>query len=444
MSERRVVVTGMGVVSPLGLTTDQLWAGLVEGASGVVPIESFASAGLPLHHAAEARCFTGGIGDFGELEGELKKAIRKGLKLMCRESQMAVAAAQRALHDAADPQAHHAPERFGCVFGSDYMLTLPEDFTAGIAACRAADGCFDYDRWAGNGMPLLNPLWLLKYLPNMPASHIAIFNDLRGPSNSLTVREASGHLALGEARVTIQRGMADIMVAGATGTRVHPMKTVHALQSEQVALPVAGDDDPTRWSRPFDKARRGMVLGEGAAVLVLEELSAAERRGARIYAELVGHGAASAADRGGIGRRRQALAGALGRALAAGGIVPARLGHVHAHGVSTVAGDRDEAAALAATLGEAAGRVPTVAAKSHFGNLGAGSGVMECVASILGLGRGELFPLLNHESADEECPLRPARRGDPAGDCFVSAAVTPQGQAAAVVVRRWTGGPAAA
>jgi 3-oxoacyl-[acyl-carrier-protein] synthase II len=444
MSERRVVVTGMGLVSPLGLTTDELWAGLMAGTSGVVPIESFSAAGLPLHHAAEARCFTGGIGDFGELEGETKKAIRKGLKVMCRESQMAVAAAQRALHDAGDALARHAPERFGCVFGSDYMLTLPEDFTAGIAACRAADGSFDYDRWAGDGMPLLNPLWLLKYLPNMPASHIAIFNDLRGPSNSLTVREAGGHLALGEARVTIQRGMADIMVAGATGTRVHPMKTVHTLQSEQVALPLVGDDDPTRWSRPFDRTRRGMVLGEGAAVLVLEELAAAERRGARIYAELVGHGAACAADRGGIGRRRRALATALGRALASGGVAPSRLGHVHAHGVSTVAGDRDEAAALVDTLGEAAGRLPTVAAKSHFGNLGAGSGMVECVASILGLGRGELFPLLNHDRADSECPVNPARRGDPAGDCFVSAAVTPQGQAAAVVFRHWAGGPAAA
>lgn len=444
MSERRVVVTGMGMVSPLGLTTDEFWAALAAGTSGVVPIESFSAAGLPLHHAAEARCFTGGIGDFGELEAEKKKAIRKGLKVMCRESQMAVAAAQRALHDAGEPAAHHAPERFGCVFGSDYMLTLPEDFTAGIAACRAADGSFDYDRWAGEGMPLLNPLWLLKYLPNMPASHIAIFNDLRGPSNSLTVREAGGHLALGEARVTIERGMADIMVAGATGTRVHPMKTVHALQSEQVALPASGDDDPTRWSRPFDKTRRGMVLGEGAAVLVLEELSAAQRRGARIYAELVGHGAGAAVERRGIGRRRRALANALGRALASGGIAPARLGHVHAHGVSTVAGDREEAAALVDTLGEAAHRLPTVAAKSHFGNLGAGSGIVECVASIIALGRGELFPLLNHESADDECPLRPARRGDPAGDCFVSAAVTPQGQAGAVVFRRWAGGPAAA
>jgi 3-oxoacyl-[acyl-carrier-protein] synthase II len=141
------------------------------------------------------------------------------------------------------------------------MLTLPEDFTAGVAACRGADGGFDFGAWAERGMPKLNPLWLLKYLPNMPASHIAIYNDLRGPSNSLTVREASGHLAIGEAVVTIQRGAADIMVAGATGTRVHPMKTVHALQTEQVALGDGADQDPAHWSRPFDARRTGMVLG---------------------------------------------------------------------------------------------------------------------------------------------------------------------------------------
>jgi len=443
MSERRVVVTGLGVVCPLGLTTDELWTALVEGRSGVAAIESFSSAGLPLHHAAEARCFTGAIGDFGELEAERKKAIRKGLKVMCRESQMAVAAAQRALHDAGDAASHHAPERFGCVFGSDYMLTLPDDFTAAIPACRAADGSFDYDRWASDGMPLLNPLWLLKYLPNMPGSHIAIFNDLRGPSNSLTVREASGHLALGEACATIQRGMADIMVAGATGTRVHPMKTVHAMQSEQVALPTSADDDPTRWSRPFDKDRRGMVLGEGAAVLVVEELSAAERRGARIYAEVVGHGSGSAADRGGIGRRRRALGQALGTALRRAAS-PDRLGHIHAQGLSTVVGDREEAAALHDVLGTVAARVPTVAAKSHFGHLGAGSGLAECVASILGLQHGELFPLLNYEAADEGCPLTAARRGDKAGESFLSAAVTPQGQAGAVMLARWPGKTAAA
>ncbi len=442
--ERRVVVTGLGVVCPLGLSLDDLWMHLVDGTSGVGPIESFATDELPLRHAAEARCFTGAIDDFGPLEGEKKKAVRKGLKVMCRESQMGVAAAQRALHHAGDPFAHHQPERFGCVFGSDYMLTVPEDFTAGVAACRSADGTFDFSRWASDGMPLLNPLWLLKYLPNMPASHIAIYNDLRGPSNSITIREASGHLAVGEAAETIRRGMADIMVAGATGTRVHPMKTVHSLQSEQVAFATGPNDAPSTWSRPFDRDRRGMVLGEGAAVLILEELESAQRRGATIHAEVIGHAARSAVERGGAGRRRQALSRAYAASLQRAGLAPLQLGHIHAHGMSTVTGDCDEAAALATVLGDALGRIPMAAAKGHFGNLGAAGGLAECIASILALKNGSLFPLLNFENTDTACPVRPARRGDAAGATFVSAAVTPQGQAAALTFRAWPGSPAAA
>ena len=429
-NRRRVVITGMGVVSPFGLSPDDLWSGLVEARSAVAPIGLFCTDGLPLHHGAEARAFTGEIDNFGPLESETKKAIRKGLKVMCRESQMAVAAAQRALHDCGLPPAARVPERFGCVFGSDYMLTLPEDFTAGVAACRSETSDFDFDRWAADGMPLLNPLWLLKYLPNMPASHIAIYNDLRGPSNSLTVREASGHAAVAEATMTIQRGAADVMLAGATGTRVHPMKTVHALQSEQVAL---GPGDPTAWSRPFDRLRQGMVLGEGAAVLVLEELGHARKRGATIHGEVLGYASRHVADRRNIGRRREALASALRRALEMAALPAGRPGHVHAFGLGTVGSDREEAAALEETLGAGNG-VPVVAAKANVGNLGAAAGLSECVASLRALRHGTLFPLLNHREPDPECPIRSATAGDEAGGSFVSMSVTPQGQAGAVVI----------
>lgn len=430
-SPRRVVITGMGLVSPLGLSPTEVHDALESGASAVGEIGLFPSAGLPLHHAAEARGFTGEIDNFGPLEAETKKAIRKGLKVMCRESQMAVAAAQRALHDCGLVAAAREPERFGCVFGSDYMLTLPEDFTAAVAACRSPGGDFEYARFATDGMPMLNPLWLLKYLPNMPASHIAIYNDLRGPSNSLTVREASGHLAVGEATMTIQRGAADIMLAGATGTRVHPMKTVHALQSEQVAL---GNDDPAGWSRPFDLHRRGMVLGEGAAVLVLEELEHARKRGATIHGEVLGHASRHVADRLNVGLRRRALGLVLERAVEMAGEAAKRPGHVHAFGLSTVGSDRDEAGAIQDVFGERAATLPTVAAKANFGNLGASSGLVECIASLVALRRGTLFPLRNYTTPDPECPVRAARAGDPAGSWFVSSSVTPQGQAGAILV----------
>lgn len=216
------------------------------------------------------------------------------------------------------------------------------------------------------------------------------------------------------------------------------MKTVHALQSEQVALDDAdGGLEPTRWSRPFDRGRRGMVLGEGAAVLILEELGHAEARGARIYGEIIGHASRCVTDTSGVGDRRRVLAHALGSALRNAGVAPDRVTHVHAVGASTVVGDRDEAAAMHDVLGAAAGRVPTVAAKANFGNLGAASGLVECVTSLLAMRHGTLFPLLNYETADPDCGILAARRGTPAGDICLSSAVTPQGQAGALVLRGW-------
>ena len=164
------------------------------------------------------------------------------------------------------------------------MLTMPEDYEGGMKKC-ADTGEFEFTRWGNEGLGEMAPLWMLKYLPNMPASHIAIYNDLRGPNNSLTMREAAGNLAIGEAFRTIQRGHADLMVAGATGTRILPMQAIHALQTEQMA---AENGDPTKASRPFDKNRTGMVAGEGAGMIVLEELASAKARGATIYAEVVG------------------------------------------------------------------------------------------------------------------------------------------------------------
>jgi 3-oxoacyl-[acyl-carrier-protein] synthase II len=179
------------------------------------------------------------------------------------------------------------------------------------------------------------------------------------------------------------------------------------------------------------------VLGEGAAVLVLEELEHARSRGARIYGEVIGHAARAAAQPDRVGGRRQALAMAMRQALAGSGVATEAVGHIHAQGLSTVGGDRDEAAAIGDVFATAAATTPTVAAKSHFGNLGAGSGLVECIASLLAVQRGELFPLLNYETADSDCPVRPARRGDEPGEVFLSSAITPQGQAASVVIRGW-------
>lgn len=277
MNPRRVVITGLGLISPLGNTPDELWAALVEGQSGIAPLKT--SPGLPIaEFGGEARQFTGEIDGFGALEPDKKKAIRKGLKVMCRESQMGVAAAQRAIADAKLTAGSFNPERAGVVFGSDYMLSVPNELGAGIQACITEDGKFDFSRWAQVGMTKMEPLWLLKYLPNMPASHLAIYNDMRGPSNSITHREAASNLAIGEALHVISRGHADLMLAGATGTRLHPMKAIHAAQTEELAL--KNGFAPSQAARPFDLHRSGAVLGEGAGTVVLEELESAKKRGA--------------------------------------------------------------------------------------------------------------------------------------------------------------------
>lgn len=432
---RRVVVTGMGLISPVGDTPEALWEAFESGRSGVGPLTAFCADSLPTNVAGEARDFTGDIQNFGPLEGEQKKAIRKGLKVMCRECQMGVAAAMRALASANLQVGKFDPERAGIVYGADYMLSDPAEFNDGIRLCTVDGPRFDYPRWGAEGMRQLTPLWLLKYLPNMPACHIAIYSDLRGPNNSITHREAAGVLAMGEAFRTIARGSADIMVAGATGTRVHPMKAVHATQNEELAN---SNGDPAHACRPFDLARGGMVLAEGAGAIVLEELDTALARGATVLAEIVGTSSSTVVDRRGIGRRAHALTNAMRGALRDAEMSPQEVGHINAHGLGTQSCDADEATAIREVFGDAADRLPVTAAKSYFGNLGAGSGIIETIASLLSLGQSRLFPTLNYETPDPACPVAVVRDvATPSGESFLKVSVTPQGQAGAIVFRRF-------
>jgi 3-oxoacyl-[acyl-carrier-protein] synthase II len=280
----------------------------------------------------------------------------------------------------------------------------------------------------------MSPLWLLKYLPNMPASHVAIFNDLRGPSNSLTMREAGANLAVGEAYQIIRRGNADAMVCGATGTRLHAMKALHAVTQEEVAC---GNGDPTKVSRPFDRHRSGMVLGEGAGAVVIEELAHAQARGATIYAEIAAAASRAAAAPRLIARRKVSLANVLRALLHDSGLQPQEVDHLHAHGLSTRSCDAEEAQAIAEAFGPRARTLPVVAAKSYFGNLGAGSGMVELIASLLAMRAGPLFPTLNYETPDADCPVHVVRdHSTPAGQRFINLNVTPQGQASGLLVQQ--------
>ena len=432
-SPRRVVITGLGLISPLGNSPEALWQALATGTSGVRPLKSLPAEVLPTRIAGEALEFTGEAANFGPLEKDQQRAIKKALKLMCREIQMGVAAAQLALNHARLNPATIDRDRAGVVYGCDFTVTTPDEFADGINRCRDEGGTFHVERWAADGLKAVDPLWLLKYLPNMPNSHIAIFNDFRGPNNALTVREASSNLAISEAFTTIVRGSADVMIAVATGTRVHPVRTTHIVMQEEIA---PGNGEPAQVSRPFDRERTGSVLGEGAGAIILEELAHAQARGATILGEVVGYGSSTVMDRSGRPHLQAALANVLRQSLATSGLSAAQVGHVHAHGLSTKACDIAEAEAIRGVFGEVA--VPVTAAKSYFGNLGAASGIVETAASVLALVHGKLFPILNYTTPDPACPIHAARgNGQSPGDSFIHLNVTPQGQASAVAVRRF-------
>lgn len=433
---RRVVITGVGLVSPLGNSPERLWSALAAGQSGVRELTSIPVEAFPTRFGAEARDFTGAIEDFGPLEKAKARNVKKNLKAMCREMQFGIAVAQLALADAKFPLDTADLDRVGCVYGSDYMLTVPQEFTSGIRKSLDGHQSFDFRNWAEKGLPEVEPLWLLKYLPNLPASHISIFNDLRGPNNSLTMREASSNLAIGEAYCTILRGHADAMLAGATGARVHPARTIHVVTQEEIAVE---GDDPAKLSRPFDRDRRGSVMGEGAAAIMLEELGYAQARGANILGEVVGFGSSAVSDRQGVGNYQAAFTNVLKQSLASAGISAGDVGHINAHGLSTRRCDAEEAQAIAGVFAGRKQPVPVAAAKSYFGNLGASGGLVELIASLLALQHRRLFRTLNYETPDPECPVRVVTAADaPSGDSFINLSITPQGQASAAVVRRFS------
>jgi 3-oxoacyl-[acyl-carrier-protein] synthase II len=426
----------MGLISPLGNTPAELLEGLQAGKSGIAAFSQIPRDAFCTSYGAEAWDFSGDIKDYGPLDKSLQRPIRKNIKVMCREIEMGVASAQLALHHAGFSHDHFNRDRVGVLFGSDYIMSLPEEYTDAIKACIEDDGTFNFSKWGLQGLPKITPLWLLKYLPNMPASHIAIYNDLRGPNNSLTIREASSCAAIAEGVSTILRGHADALVVGATGSRIHPLRTLHASLQE----PLARDrDDCTTMSRPFDATRDGSVLGEGAASLLCESREHAEKRGAKIYAEVIGYGTSCVGESAGQRPTQIAIANALRatmRSAQAAGHGETPVGHIHAHGLSDVHMDRDEASAIAEVFGAPDSQPPVTTAKGHFGNLGAGGGMVEIIASLQCLG-GTLFPIRNLNQIAEDCPVRAVTTADcPAGDSFISVNVTPQGQAAAVWIRR--------
>jgi 3-oxoacyl-[acyl-carrier-protein] synthase II len=423
-SSRRAVITGIGIVSPIGLDAGSFWRSLDEGHSGVRTIRTFDTSGLPVHMAGE-------IPDF-DARDFVDKKDRRGLKVMARTIQLAVAGAQRALEDGKVDKSKLDPARFGVEFGAGMIATeLPDLADAAAVSANCQPSRVDLDRWGEVGIPAIQPLWMLKYLPNMLACHISILHDAQGPNNSITENDAAGLLALGEAYRILARDQADFFLVGGAESKINPLSMVRQCLFERLSH---RNEAPERACRPFDRARDGLVLGEGSGVFVLEELEHARRRGARIYAEVVGFGAAFDRDLTGDG-----LARAVRAALAEAGVGPENIDHVNAHGLSTRESDAWEARGLQEVLGACPTPVPVFAPKSYIGNLGAGGSTTELAASVLALTRGRVPPTLNYEEPDSECPVA-VLAGAPRAvtrPYVLKVSFTQMGQCAAMVLRHW-------
>ena len=422
-SSRRAVITGVGVLSPIGLDADAFWRSLREGRSGVRTIRSFDASALPVRFAGE-------IAEFRDAKDYVEKNQRKSLRMMARTIQLAVAAAQRALDDGAVDKTKLVPERFGVEFGAGLIATeLPEFADASRISANCQPGHIDLEKWGSQGLEVIQPLWMLKYLPNMLACHVSILHDARGPNNSVTEGDAASLMAMGEAFRILSRDQADFFLVGGAESKINPLSLVRQCLFEALSH---RNDAPEKACRPFDKGRDGVVIGEGAGVFTLEELGHAKNRGARIYAEVAGFGAAFSPELKGDG-----LARAVRAAMNDAGIGPEEVDHVNAHGLASKASDEWEANNLQSVFGAA--NTPVVAVKSYIGNLGAAGGSTELAASVLALHHGAVPATLNYEEPDPACPVavtagapRPATR-----PYVVKVGFTQMGQCAALVLRKW-------
>ena len=419
-----VVITGMGVVCPIGVGTDEVWASLESQRSGVRRMDDLAEAGW--------------IAPFGGVvEGFEAKAFvkpRKSLKVMADEIQWAFAAGEQAwqaagfAEDATETGAID-PERMGVVCGAGLMYCDMEELVGPYHTCLDDAGGFDFSRWGGTGMKELFPLWMLKYLPNMSACHIGIRRDARGPTNTVAHADASSLLAMGEAADVIRRGQADVMITGGSSRRLHMTDPMwHAGRDFWQS-----GDDPATACRPFDATRLGPVCGEGAAMLVLESRSHALRRGAEPIAEVLSVASRTEQNLAGDEFTGRSISAAIATAVEQSGVAAADIGSVNAHGLGTKRDDAIEARAIRETLGD----TPVTAPKSYVGDLGAAGGAVELLASLLGMQQGVVPATINHQQTDAECPVNVATEPLPSNaPCVVAVNYNTTGQAVAAVLAK--------
>jgi 3-oxoacyl-[acyl-carrier-protein] synthase II len=405
---RRVVITGTGAVSPLGLTAEASFEGFKSARSGVDVIRAFDASSFPCGVAGSVPAFK--AAEF------VPKSYRKSTKIMARDIELAVVAADNAVRDArlatrgilestggtSPDNTWYAPDpsRVGCNIGAGLICADLNELTEAMARAANPDNTLNLARWGksdnpneSSGMDALAPLWLLKYLPNMLSCHVSIIHDTRGPSNTITCQQASAGLAMAEACRTIQRDQADVALVGGGESLVHPMGLMRWTKLHLLNRHANGD--PSKACRPYDKNCAGTVIAEGAGVLVIEELEHARRRGAHIYAEIKGlSSCASGLPLGTADLAGEPLKHAALKAIADAGLKPDDISLLMPPASALPHLDQSDAMGIRSAFG----RVPPLTTpRGAMGDAGAASQAIDLVLAAQMLDRREICPSLNSD-----------------------------------------------
>ena len=402
---RRVVITGLGPICTFGIGIKPMWEGMVAGASGIRPIESYDASAFDCPLAAQLAA------DDFDVRKLVPKTYRKATKVMARDIALAVGGAAMAVEDAGlvtratDPDGEPTipPSRTGCHIGAGLIAADVNELSLAVSTSVDEDGEFDLSKWGDSGMGNLTPLWLLKYLPNMLACHVTIIHDCQGPSNTITCAEASSGLSIGESMRVISRGHADVCLSGGAECKLDPMGVLRQQFAGRLAT-VRDGDDPTRVVRPFMEDAGGSVLGEGGGILVLEALESARSRGVAPIAEIAGFGASQAACPDTVGLvyagDDRSVQAAITCALASADCSPEDIDAILPLGSGIPVRDAIDRRAIQDVFGDRAPDLPLITCVPNIGLCGAGSGALATALAAECLRRQMLPARIGEEGAE--------------------------------------------